>query len=657
MAAASERGDVPDGPEALADVSAAVQPVASTPRLHTPLSSPQRQRPSMSMNARIDVSRHSFSIRSLTPTPGKLGSIMRKTITHGWFKTFMACAVFSNVVQLGASVEMTGGVWDYIWIVFDYVFTIIFAGEMVIKIIALRSGYFRDRWNCFDCVLAWLGMFDTFVLPYVFRTDAMSQITIIRVFRLLRLMRMVKVLTIQRQLEVVVEGIAASLKSMFWIGLLLCVLIYTCAIFCVVVIGRADYDDYDFDNQEFFGSIWRAMLSLFNMALLTEWAQVIRPIFDNQPACIPIFVVFVIFTTFGILNVIIGVIVERTNEVAVRIRQGDVEKQKLQQMKVVRKLSEVMFELDVNNDQWLSEDEMMNASGNATFHDMLAEIELPKGFSLADLYLMLDQNVDRRLTEHEFVDGMYRLINSNDFQRMCMIQLTMAQLKRQVSQQISQFRHETKKQIDTSFLHISSEIASLRSEILGTSDSPARSRVQGNMSSISSQQAPEAVECGQPDERSQSRTASFLDGVPTPCSSAVRTSQASDLSLPRIPAMPDCIPKAAARSPKKVLRQHVTPVTPITPRRTNPDMLGSSLPSLQATHQAFNSSSDIFDPWTSTPVEGRRGSIQLNPLRGPDSGSYSNPQLRAPDARHGDRMQQIQPGARNYGAAHLQTPS
>merc|ERR1719440_514675 len=497
-------------------------------------------------------------------------------------------------------------------------------------------------------------MFDTLVLPFVFKTDAMSQITIIRVFRLLRLMRMVKVLTIQRQLEVVVEGIAASLKSMFWIGLLLCVLIYTCAIFCVVVIGRADYHEYPgFDNEEFFGTIWRSMLSLFNMVLLTEWAQVIRPIFDNQPACIPIFVVFVIFTTFGILNVIIGVIVERTNEAALRIRQGDVEKRKRQQMKVVQQLSEVMFELDVNQDQWLSEHEMMNAASNENFHEMLAEIELTKGFSLADLYLMLDQDVDRQLTEHEFVDGMYRLINSDDFQRMCMTQLTMAQLKRQVSQQISQFRHETKKQIDISFLHISSEIASLRSEILGTSDSPVRSRVQGSTSNFSIQRAGEASECGQLDEPSQSRNIHFLDSVPTPCSPAVRTSQSTDLSLPRIPSMPDCMPKTAARSPKKLSRQCVTPITPhglnpdtlvlMAPSyEPPPDMLttsesvaGSSMSSVQAqaTKQTSNSSSDNIVQRLSTPEprSRSRGSIQLNPLRGPGGFIRSSAQLRIPD--------------------------
>merc|ERR1740133_906967 len=217
---------------------------------------------------------------------------------------------------------------------------------MACKIIAYHKAYFKDRWNCFDCLLACLGIFDTMVLPVVFKSDAMSQITIIRVFRLLRLMRMVKVLTIQRQLEVLVEGLCASLKSMFWIGLLLGVIIYTFAIFCVVVIGRADYGPSPgFDNYEFFGTIWRSMLSLFNMVLLTEWSQVIRPIFDNQPGCIPVFVVFVIFTTFGLLNVIIGVIVERTNEASSRIREGDIAKHKARQMKVVEQLSEVMFEL------------------------------------------------------------------------------------------------------------------------------------------------------------------------------------------------------------------------------------------------------------------------------------------------------------------------
>jgi voltage-gated sodium channel len=430
----------------------------------------------------------------------------------------------------------------------------VFAAEMVAKFIALRWIYFHDRWNCFDCLLAWLGIVDTIVLSVVYKSNAMAQISVIRIFRLLRLMRMVKVLTIQRQLEVLVEGIAASLKSMFWIGLLLGVLIYTCAIFCVVVIGRADYaDSYpDFDNHMFFGTIWRSMLSLFNIVLLTEWAEVIRPVFDNQPACIPIFVVFIIFTTFGILNVIIGVVVERTNEAAARIRRDDMEREMEQKMQVVQQLSQVMSELDKDQDSVLTEQELLNAAGNDSFGEMLARIELPKGFSLSDLHLMLDQNVDKSLTEGEFVDGMYRLIYSDDYQRMCMIQLAMAQLKHQVSQQLGLLRQDTKHLIESSFVQVASEIASLRAELTGTSDTPMRTRP------CSMEMSPTTAEV----------TDDIMQTLPTPCKNGAKTkSRQSQLSssremsrIPSIPSMPECEPKAAARlSPAKLSSYPVTP--------------------------------------------------------------------------------------------------
>merc|ERR1719359_904067 len=71
-----------------------------------------------------------------------------------------------------------------------------------------------------------------------------------------------------------------------------------------------------FNNYEYFGNIPRAMYTLFNVVIMAEWTEMGRAIIEYQPEMFIFFLVFIVFTTFGIMNVIIGVIVDNTMEAA-----------------------------------------------------------------------------------------------------------------------------------------------------------------------------------------------------------------------------------------------------------------------------------------------------------------------------------------------------
>merc|ERR1719223_1260667 len=111
------------------------------------------------------------------------------------------------------------------------------------------------------------------------------------------------------------------MKSAFWVGLVLLFTIYIMAIFCVNYIGRdgAMYSGYTTDPEEIdyseviknfnpylaFGSMPKSMLTLFNIATLAEWPEIIRPLMVKQPLYPFFFCLYVIFITFGAMNVIV----------------------------------------------------------------------------------------------------------------------------------------------------------------------------------------------------------------------------------------------------------------------------------------------------------------------------------------------------------------
>ena len=63
--------------------------------------------------------------------------------------------------------------------------------------------------------------------------------------------------------------------------------------------GEAEMDDSDvianFNPYMSFGSMGRSMLTLFNIAILAEWEEEVRPISVKQPQMMAFFIFFVLF--------------------------------------------------------------------------------------------------------------------------------------------------------------------------------------------------------------------------------------------------------------------------------------------------------------------------------------------------------------------------
>lgn len=369
-----------------------------------------------------------------------------QSICHNiWFKRCVNAAILMNVVQLGCSVEWTDEPYMTVWTIFDHIFVVVFLFEFMVKFLAMRVLYFRDYWNVLDFLLCWVGVADMWIVSFVVEGGA-DQMDAIKIFRLMRLVRMVKVIQTHRELQVLVTGMMNSLGGMFWTGLLLLLILYASAIFCVVMIGRADYDDSPKFNDQYFGTIVRSIVTLFGVCLLAEWSTVVRPVFENQPWVTPFFFIFVILTSCGVLNVIIGVIVERTNDAAQELREREAELARQARMELIKTIGQQMSRLD--DEESISKQEMEKYSDEPEMQQMLLDIELPKGFSILDLYSILDEDADEALTYDEFVNGMYRLIYATDFQRICMMQLSMAKVRNQMRGLNSGMMDEVKRMFD-----------------------------------------------------------------------------------------------------------------------------------------------------------------------------------------------------------------
>ena len=100
----------------------------------------------------------------------------------------------------------------------------------------------------------------------------------------------------------VVEAMLAALPGMGSIVLLMLLIFYVFAVMATKLYGDA--------MEEQFGTLGRSFFTLFQLMTLDDWANIVKPAMEHQPWAWVFFMPFIIVSTFVVLNLFIGVIVE-----------------------------------------------------------------------------------------------------------------------------------------------------------------------------------------------------------------------------------------------------------------------------------------------------------------------------------------------------------
>ena len=134
----------------------------------------------------------------------------------------------------------------------------IFIAEIIIKVVAedvypLR--FLKSAWNCFDLLIV--------VGSIALAGAAGGMMQMLRLLRLLRVLKLVKAFP---QLQVIVNALMMGLSSIGFIGIILILVFYMCAILGMMMF--ADNDPWHF------GNLWLAMLTLFRCSTLEDWTDV-----------------------------------------------------------------------------------------------------------------------------------------------------------------------------------------------------------------------------------------------------------------------------------------------------------------------------------------------------------------------------------------------
>ena len=165
----------------------------------------------------------------------------------------------------------------------------VFVVEIAAKLYARGiAGFFRRGWNIFDFVIVGISL-----------VPATQGLSVLRAMRILRLLRVVSVAPSLRR---VVEGLVNALPGMGSVFLLMGMIFYIGSVMATKLFG-AVFPDW-------FGDLGRSAYSLFQIMTLESWSMgIARPVMEQFPYAWAFFVPFIMVTTFAVVNLLVGLIV------------------------------------------------------------------------------------------------------------------------------------------------------------------------------------------------------------------------------------------------------------------------------------------------------------------------------------------------------------
>jgi len=341
-----------------------------------------------------------------------------KSVVQTRFNIFMGIVVIVNILMIAVETDWGPGndapLEDRLgWILVDCVFTFLFMVEICVRIYWERRRWLFSLWNWFDVIVVTSAVVDVWILSFYSGKEGLQMLVILRIARLLRLVRMVKLVRALQGLYMLVTAFWHAMKSMCFIVAMMVFGVLLYSIVATNLIGRnSAFDDvriYDDTVYERFGTVYRSMYSLFELMTLEGWDQVARPLVEEQPMTVIFIASFIFIFTFGMLNMVVAMVVEKTLEQTRQVGAFQEKQERIQMAQDLMQIITVFRDSDADGSGTLSSQELQSAfKTNEAVIQNLEAIGLPPD-NAEELYSILDWDHSGEITVTEFVEGIAKV--------------------------------------------------------------------------------------------------------------------------------------------------------------------------------------------------------------------------------------------------------
>lgn len=213
---------------------------------------------------------------------------VRRVIEHDRFGQFIIAVIVVNAITLALETSpsvmaASGSLLGTL----DSIALAIFVAELLTKIVVYGRRFVRDRWNVFDLVIVGIAL-----------VPATGPFAVLRALRVLRVLRLISAVPSMRK---VVAGLLAAMPGMASIAALLALIIFVSAVMATKLFGAISPED--------FGDLGTSLFTLFQVMTGEAWPDIAEKIMEQAPMAWIFFVVYILISSFAVLNLFIAVVV------------------------------------------------------------------------------------------------------------------------------------------------------------------------------------------------------------------------------------------------------------------------------------------------------------------------------------------------------------
>jgi len=243
---------------------------------------------------------------------------------------------------------------------------------------------------------------------------------IIRLLRITRGLRVLRAVRFSGSLRAMMFSLMSSLVPLFWA---FCVMFLVMYFFTVVLVteiadllertaastdSRPDVDAF----LPYYRSALDTVLYLFmSISGGIDWQMMAVPLVDVNPILMCVFVMYIFFMVFGVLNVVVGIFVEKAKVKAERDREMLTEKGLEHEKEVMQRLRDIFNEADTDGDNAVSWEEFSEYIADSQVAAFFNSLGLDVHVAQA-LFVLLDVTGENQVNIDEFVHGCLRLRGS-----------------------------------------------------------------------------------------------------------------------------------------------------------------------------------------------------------------------------------------------------
>lgn len=239
----------------------------------------------------------------------------KKFIENRWISGGIIALILINAIILGLetypALMAAYGPW---LVAIDRAILWVFVAEILLKIHAYGLRFFKEPWNWFDVAIVGISL-----------VPAQEAFSVLRALRVLRVLRLISAVP---RLRKVVQGLIGAIPGIGAIAIILVLIFYVFAVMAVKLFGT--------EFPEWFGTLEASLFTLFQIMTLEGWADIVRKIMEIYPLAWVFFFLYIIASTFTVLNLFIAVIVDAmqkehaeedaSNEAALRAELAEIRK-------------------------------------------------------------------------------------------------------------------------------------------------------------------------------------------------------------------------------------------------------------------------------------------------------------------------------------------